>query len=178
MSCIVGLVDKGKVYIGADSAALSGWDLVTRIDKKVFVNNGFAMGFTNSPRMAQLLSYALKPPQMKTGDDVMRFMTVDFIDTVRECLKNGGWASKQNDTEKGGDFLVGYNGRLFHISSDYQVAESDIGFYAIGCGAGEARGVLHVLRPKTEPRKALLAALSISEKCSGGVRGPFHVVSV
>lgn len=178
MSCIVGVVDKGRVYIGADSAGLSGWDLVTRIDKKVFVNNGFAMGFTTSFRMGQLLSYALEPPQMKTGNDVMRFMTVDFIGAVRECLKNGGWASKEKDTEQGGDFLVGYKGRLFHICSDYQVSESDYGFDAVGCGAGIARGALHVLRPMVEPRKALQTALSISEKCSGGVRGPFHIVSV
>ena len=178
MTCIVGVVDKGKVYIGADSAALSGWDLCTREDRKVFVNNGFAMGFTTSFRMGQLLAHALKPPQIKPRDNLMRFMSVDFVNAARECLKGGGWASKQNETEKGGDFLVGYKGRLFFISSDYQVAESDVGFHAIGCGSGQAIGVLHVLRPKAEPRKAVLAALTIAEKCSGGVRAPFHIVSV
>jgi hypothetical protein len=35
MTCIVGLVDNGTVYIGGDSAALFGWDLCIRSDKKV-----------------------------------------------------------------------------------------------------------------------------------------------
>jgi hypothetical protein len=105
MTCIVGIVDKGKIYIGGDSAGLTGWDLCVRNDKKVFVNNGFAMGFSSSFRMGQLLAYALKPPEIKPGDDLMRFMAVDFINAVRECLKSGGWASREKETENGGNFL-------------------------------------------------------------------------
>lgn len=32
MTCVVGLVAEGKVWMGADSAGVSGWDLRTRAD--------------------------------------------------------------------------------------------------------------------------------------------------
>jgi hypothetical protein len=175
MTCIVGLVQNGRVFIGGDSAGLYDWDLVVRSDKKVCVNDGFAMGFTSSFRMGQLLAYALKPPQLKPGADIMRFMVTEFIDSVRECLKNGGWARRDNDVENGGHFLVGYKGRLFHVNNDYQVGESACGFHAVGCGATAAIGALHVM-PKMNPKKAVLTALAVAEKCSGGVRAPFNVV--
>jgi ATP-dependent protease HslVU (ClpYQ) peptidase subunit len=177
MTCIVGLVDKVAVYIGGDSAGLSDWDLETRLDRKVFVNDGFAMGFTSSFRMGQLLSYAMKPPQIQAGDNLMRFMVVDFVNAVRECLKSGGYASRQNEIENGGHFLVGYKGRLFHVNSDYQVGETLQGFTAVGCGAQAAIGALYGMQ-KANPKKMVLAALSVAQKCSGGVRGPFHVVQV
>jgi ATP-dependent protease HslVU (ClpYQ) peptidase subunit len=175
MTCIVGLVHGGKTWIGGDSAGLAGYDLEIRTDKKVFVNNGIAMGFTDSFRMGQLLSYALKVPTMHDGDDLMRFMTVDFINAVRLCLKDGGYAAKQNETETGGHFLVGHKGRLFHINNDYQVAEVARGFTAIGCGALSAIGALYAME-RTLSEMSVLAALTIAEKCSGGVRSPFHVV--
>lgn len=51
MTCIVGLEHNGRVYIGADSAGVSGWDLTVRADKKVFRNGSFLFGFTDSFRM-------------------------------------------------------------------------------------------------------------------------------
>ncbi len=38
MTCIVGLVDNGKVYIGGDSAGCAGYDVRIREDQKVFRN--------------------------------------------------------------------------------------------------------------------------------------------
>jgi ATP-dependent protease HslVU (ClpYQ) peptidase subunit len=177
MTCIVGIREGGRVYIGADSAGLADMDLVIRKDKKVFVNDGFAIGFTTSFRMGQLLAYAFKPPQMKPNADIMRFMATDFVNAVRECFKSGGWAQRNSDAESGGNFLVGYKGRLFHVCSDYQVGEVAAGFDAVGCGAEAAIGALYAM-PKMEPRKALLTALSVAEKCSGGVRAPFNIVRI
>jgi ATP-dependent protease HslVU (ClpYQ) peptidase subunit len=177
MTCIVGLVDKGKVFIGGDSAGVRGSDMHVRRDKKVFVNDGFAIGFTTSFRMGQLLAYSFNPPQADPKADPMRFMVNDFIGAVRECFKNGGFASRNNEVESGGEFLVGYRGRLFCINGDYQVAEMASGFHAVGCGESFAIGALHAT-PKGDPRKRVLYALGIAEECSAGVRGPFHVVSV
>jgi hypothetical protein len=52
MTCIVGLVDGGRVWLGGDSAGVSGWDLTVRADRKVFRNGPYVMGFTTSFRMA------------------------------------------------------------------------------------------------------------------------------
>ena len=107
MTCIVGLVHEGVVYIGGDSAGVGGMSLTVRADEKVFQNGEFLMGFTTSFRMGQLLRYSLKPPRRHPDDDIHQYMVVDFINAVRECLKSGGYASKKNDVESGGTFLVG-----------------------------------------------------------------------
>jgi len=177
MTCIVGIVDKGTVYIGGDSAGLADWNVCIRSDKKVFVNNGFAIGFAHSFRLGQLLSYSFKPPVPKPREDLMRFMATTFIDAVRDCLKAGGFATRQADAEIGGNFLVGYRGRLFHVNPDYQVGEMEYGLHAIGCGEAPAMGALHAMPKSIPARTRVLKALAIAEKCTSGVRGPFHVVS-
>ena len=177
MTCIVGIAKGGKVFMGGDSAAVGGWDLTIRSDRKVFVNDGYLMGFTTSFRMGQLLQYALKPPHPAPKTDLMLFMVTEFADAVRHCLKAGGFATKQSDAEEGGHFLVGYRGRLFHIQGDYQIAESAHGFDAVGCGNNAALGALHAT-PKMEPKKRVLVALQAAEQCSAGVRAPFHILSI
>jgi ATP-dependent protease HslVU (ClpYQ) peptidase subunit len=175
MTCIAGLVHEGEVYIGGDSAGVSGWDLTIRADSKVFRVGEFLMGFTTSFRMGQLIRYAFTPPKVEPGDDVFRYMTVDFVDAVRECLKKGGFAKKDKDAEEGGDFLVGFRGRLFWVASDYQVCESSQGYDAVGCGQAYAKGAFSAtegLPPTARLTKALMAA----ERHSAGVRGPFKII--
>ncbi|HYH23324.1 MAG TPA: hypothetical protein VD995_32315 [Azospirillum sp.] len=177
MTCIVGLVDNDRVWMGGDSAGVSGLDITVRADTKVFRNEDMLIGFTNSFRMGQLLHYKLKPPPRDEDADVFRYMVVDFVDAVRACLKDGGWAQRSNDVESGGCFLVAYEGRLFSVQSDYQVGEAIRGYHAIGCGADYALGSLastEGLPAEQRVRKALECA----ETFSGGVRSPFTVQSL
>lgn len=175
MTCIAGLVHDGRVYIGGDSAGVDGrLHLTVRADRKVFRNGPFVMGFTSSFRMGQLLAHALEPPRRHPDDDVYAYMVKDFINAVRQCLKDGGWAQKREEQEIAGDFLVGYAGRLFLISGDYQVGENADGIAACGCGDMLALGALVATTDK-EPEDRIMTALSVAERFSGGVRAPFHV---
>jgi len=174
LTCIVGLVDKEGVFIGGDSAGVGGTSLTVRADQKVFLNGDFIMGFTTSFRMGQLLRYGLKPPTYHPDVDVFQYMVTDFIDSIRTCLKNGGWASREKDVEVGGTFLVGFKGRLFKIDSDYQVGEPAQPFDCCGCGEDIALGAMYAsadLLPEIRIKQALEAA----ETFSAGVRGPFTV---
>ena len=183
MTCIVGYVDKlsNKVYIGGDSAGMgSYYDLTIRSDEKVFKNGDYLMGFTSSFRMGQLLRYSLNPPNLELGEDINKFMCTKFVDAVRQCLKDGGYASKDKEEESGGTFLVGYKGHLFRVEDDYQVAIPADGYVAIGCGDLIAKGAMYVMdeyfvtkSPETKVRCALLA----TERFSAGVSGPFVVLS-
>lgn len=175
MTVIAGIVHRDKVYIGADSAGLSGWDTTIRADAKVFINGPFVMGFTTSFRMGQLLRWSFTPPAQPEGIDIERYMVTTFIDAVRECLKAGGWSKTDTTREEGGDFLVGYRGRLFAILGDYQVAESVDGYDAVGAGAQIAIGALHVTKGN-DPRKRLRAVLSAAARHSGAVAEPFLVI--
>lgn len=176
MTCIVGLVHKGTVYIGGDSAGVSSFNYGIRVraDKKVFRKDKFIFGFCGSFRLGQLLAHSLKPPRHHGDDEVYHYMVTEFVDAVRECLKKGGHATKENEEESiYGDFLVGYQGRLFCIHGDYQVGEALDGFYAVGCGDQIALGSLYST-PKLPPMERVKLALEASEAFSAGVRGPFH----
>ena len=174
MTAIVGLKHEGIVFIGGDSAGVAGYDLTVRADTKVFRREGFVFGFTTSFRMGQLLRFKLKLPRHHPDDDVYEFMCVAFIDAVRKCLKDGGWASKENENEKGGTFIVGFKGRLFVIDSDYQVGEPVDSFAAVGCGQSYALGSL-ISTGDRKPRDRVRLALEAAERFSAGVCGPFII---
>lgn len=175
MTAIVGLVHDGTVHIGGDSAGVGGYSLTVRADAKVFTNGPYVMGFTTSFRMGQLLRHALKAPE--PDGDLEAFMATAFVDAVRTCLKDGGWAKKDNEREEGGIFLVGAHGRLFCVHSDYQVAEAADGYAAIGCGEDIALGALYATaRSRVAPQKRIKLALEAAERFSAGVRGPFAYV--
>jgi ATP-dependent protease HslVU (ClpYQ) peptidase subunit len=172
MTAIVGLVQSGTVYIGGDSAGVAGLNLTVRADTKVFRKKRYLFGFTTSFRMGQLIRYSLTVP--KPSGDLDAFMSTTFVDAVRECLKTGGWASRENEREEGGTFLVGVRGQLFTIYDDYQVARAADDFAAVGSGDQIALGALYATAgADLSPRRRVLKALAAAERFSAGVRGPF-----
>jgi ATP-dependent protease HslVU (ClpYQ) peptidase subunit len=177
MTAIVGLVHDGSVFIGGDSAGVSGLSLAVRADTKVFQRDRYLFGFTTSFRMGQLIRYAFRLPTPK--GEIDKFMATRFIDGLRDCLKAGGWAKKENDREEGGTFLVGVRGQLFAVYDDYQVAKAADGFAAVGCGDQVALGALYATAGSAlKPRRRIRIALRAAERFSAGVRGPFVCMSI
>ena len=184
MTCIIGLVEDDKVYLGGDSAGVDGnWNVTLRADKKVFKRDGYLIGFTTSYRMGQVLQYMATlptPPDPLTLSDtdrldwLMEFMVVEFVESIRKAFDKAGYTKIENSREEGGQFLVGVNGRLFCIGSDFQVGESMAGFDAVGSGATYAIGAMAVSRRK--PINRIKQALAVAEQFNAGVRGPFIVV--
>lgn len=174
MTCIVGLVENKKVFIGGDSAGVAGNDLTVRTDVKVFHNGPFLFGFTSSFRMGQLLQYAFTPPKHDSDLTDMQYLVTTFVNALRECFKDGGFATKNSDAEFGGNFLVAYRGHLYEIHGDYQIEESADGYNACGCGERYATGSLFSTDGQ-EPEKRIKTALRAAERFSAGVRGPFVV---
>lgn len=174
MTCIVGVQHEGNVYIGGDSAGVSGLDIVSRADKKVFRNNEYIMGFTSSFRMGQLLHYSFDPPPAPTKD-LERFMVTDFIDAIRECFKDGGWMTTNSGQDEGGTFLVGVHGQLYAIYDDFQIGRSGHKYDAVGCGDSYALGSLHSTAGQ-EPVSRVRCALKAAERHSAGVSGPFTIL--
>ena len=176
MTCIAAVVFGGAVHMMGDSAGVAGLDLSLRKDNKVFRVGDVVMGFTSSFRMGQLLQYNLSVPKHHPDMDLFTYMVTEFIPAVRNCLKSGGYTRIDNNEERGGCFLVGIEGRLFQIESDFQVGESHYAFDAVGCGAPYALGALAILiedKGRT-PENILNRALLQAERFSAGVRRPFH----
>ncbi len=126
--------------------------------------------------MGQLIRYSLRPPKPK--GEIEKFMATKFVDALRDCLKTGGWARKENDREEGGTFLVGIRGKLFTVYDDYQVAIAADGFAAVGCGDQIALGALYATAGAgLKPRRRIKIALQAAERFSTDVRGPFVCLS-
>lgn len=179
MTCIIGLIHDGKIWMGGDSAGASGGRLTVRRDPKIFIkDNKMIMGFTSSFRMGELLQFGLHLPVHYV--ETYEYMITDFVDAVRECLKRGGFSEKDKEVEKGGEFLVGYKGRLFKISSDYQVEEAVLPYNACGSGEDTAMGVIYALKflGSNNPEKMIRIALSAASEFCSGVREPFTILSL
>jgi len=166
MTCICGIMQRGTVYIGGDSAGTSqSMEQRIRADEKVFVRGDFLFGICGSFRMGQLLRYTLELPKQKPEQDDMHFLVNQFIDAVKATCP-----------QLDGAFLLGYRGNLYAVHGDFQVGKPKIGFDAVGSGADIAIGALHVSsgRPCVRIRKALEA----SALNNAAVRSPFHILKL
>ncbi len=186
MTAIVGFADGQSVWIGGDSAGVAGHQLSVRADEKVFKVGEFLVGFTSSFRMGQLLRHGWVPPLpnvVRNGErivdqDVSEFLATKFIDAVRARLKEGGFAERDKEVERGGYFVLGFRGRLFSVMSDYQVAEFADPYAAAGCGEDIALGAMFATREMKDPEARIRIALEAAERHSAYVRGPFVVKSI
>lgn len=177
MTCVAGLIHDGRVWIGADSAGITGQDLRVRSDAKVFHNGPCVIGFAGSFRVGQILRYQFAPPKHPRGMDGHEYMVKLFVTALRITHQVSGCSSKDNEEESfEGDILVGYRGELYQIGADYQVGCYADGFAAIGTGDRVALGVLYVTKG-IDPRRRLLKALEAAERFSTSVRAPFVIES-
>lgn len=176
MTCIVAVEDKGTIYMGGDSAGVAGLSISIRADEKVFLNGPFIMGFTTSFRMGQLLRFKFVPPAQPAGVDDLRYMVTDFIDAVRKSFFDNGFGKK--DHNEGGNFLVGYKGKLYHIGSDFQVGIPTNQHDAVGCGRDLALGALYATKliKTMNPSKRVITALEAATAHSAGVAAPYVVL--
>lgn len=165
--------------IGGDSGAASPeggiWE---RADRKVFCNGPYAMGFTSSFRMGQLLRYRLEAPIPSHDDldDMDRFMATTFIDAVRRVLRDGGFAKVAEGQEEGGQFLVGIAGRLYDIGEAYDIGRNSCGYNAVGGGADLAFGSLHTTAMfDISPKDRIEYSLNAAAEFNTGVIPPFVV---
>lgn len=181
MTCVVGMVYKNTVYIGADSCGCNAaqYQKQARKDPKVFKVGEFIIGFTSSFRMGQLLQYSFKPPKQKTNQNIHQYMVTNFIDELRKVLKDGGYARISDSRESGGEFLVGYRGKLFSIDNDFQVGELLEKIDSVGCGDSYALGSMFSTKKSNyTPEQRIKLALEAAEHYSAYVMKPFTILKL
>lgn len=176
MTCIVGFVGDDGIYMGGDSAGVSGFDIRGRADEKVFIKDDIIYGFTSSFRMGQILRFRFNRPEHKQGIDDYEYLCSVYIDELIACFKAHGYLKDDKGEVSGGIFLLGYKGNLYKVESDFQVGKSFDNYDACGCGEYYALGALNILDlPKLSTQSKVLRALETAEKFSAGVRSPFVI---
>ncbi len=176
MTVIVGLVDKGNVYMGGDGAGVAGLHISARSDEKVFHNGPFLLGITSSFRMGNILRYRLVAPKQTTEQTDHQYLSTDFIDAIRKTFEVNGFGSFRAGSDTGGTFLVGYNKNLYLIDSDFQVGIPACGYSSVGCGSDLALGSLHSTVGRN-PEERVKMALEAANTFSAGVSPPYTQLS-
>jgi hypothetical protein len=176
MTCIVGLIDKKRVWLGVDSVGSDYSTKVCRTDRKLFKCTGSENGmiaYTTSFRMGQILMYTegfFEELSVIKNEVDHKYMVTKFVPKVQKAFEEGGFGSTKNGEKIAGNFLVAFKDQLYSIASDYQVGVNSIGYAADGCGMELALGSLHTTSgTKMSPRERILAALRAASEFSVGV---------
>lgn len=195
MTCIVGFTDKknNTTWIGADSLGSNGYTQEVETNRKVFRNNtleNVVMGSTSTFRHIDLLrynknlfpeidKYKIKNEEVTVNHE---YMVTTFIPNIITLFDNG--IKSETSCNKGANFLVGVDGKLFEIQNDYSVLEPLDGYSAVGCGELAAKASLctTVALEKMgvvdfEPYTHIIYALKAAEKNMCGVQRPFVITN-
>jgi ATP-dependent protease HslVU (ClpYQ) peptidase subunit len=195
MTAVVAIEHQGRVWLGADSAGVDNTSMAisTRLDRKIFWNNGYLIGFAGSFRAGQIVKHKFEmpafPPEFLPQNacpeimpekiclkdlpenlliKVENFFATDFIETVQLAFSEAGWTKSDDDSFT---MIVCVGPYMITVEDDLQIAiESD--YVAVGSGAPVALGALAVLKGKPETR--IMKALEIASKHNAGVRSPFY----
>ncbi len=180
MTCIVGIIDKKNIYMGADSAGSNGYDIRTLVNKKVFISGNMIFGFTGSLRMGQLLRYSLKIPKHPTTKDDYTYLCTDFINAVIKCLEKNKYAHLKDNIIRGGTFIVGYRNKLYTVMGAFQVVQINIDYISCGSGEDYAMGALYTMIDNNQlsTEEKITYALEAAQEFSAGVHGPFKIIKL
>lgn len=178
MTCIVGYRDKGRVYIGGDNRASdTSMYIEQRRDLKVFKLKNMLIGCTTSYRMIQILQYSFTPPEHKKKDSDMKYLVDSFIPKIIKTYKKLTYML--DGDKEGGNFLLGYNNKLYNVYDNFQVAEPELPYTACGCGQPYALGAMHILDTlKITPEEKITRAIQAAELHNAGVGSPIQIMSI
>jgi 20S proteasome alpha/beta subunit len=179
MTCIVGTVKNGVVWLGGDRAATShNLDRTIIKEPKVFVKDGVGFGVCGLPKVMDAIQHAIEFPQQSQGSS-KSYLVSQLIPAIRDGLKKLECTEEHNGQQYfHGALLIGYKGNLYELEANFQLIESANGFGAVGSGAEAALGSLRETKGMKDPKKRLLRALEVSAENNAGVAPPFDVIMV
>ena len=175
MSCVVGLIDKGKVWMGADGIATTDEGEKRPIKTVKLISNGpYLFGFSGKVRPGQLLQphYFDPPPNI-----------LDLPDALIELYGEKGCLITTDEQTSVilNNILIGYKRKIYEILLDFQLNEVIGGFTAIGAGCLFAFGSLHTsfkLAPDMDPKERIKLALETASEYLTSCGPPYEIRSM
>jgi len=167
MTCIVGIASEGKVCIGGDRGISNESVILPLSRPKVYKRDKWIFGYSGSVGTGQLIEFVNLP---EVGfKDPYAIIRIELVPIIRDAIESFG----SSDADNAADFLIGYDGRLFELSTeDWGVLEIEES--SIGTGSIIALGSLYTTRymdMNIEERVtlALDAAIELSPGCAAPV---------
>lgn len=171
MTCIVGIAENGKMYMGSDSQVSFSWHNEQNAVPKVIKNGLFLMGATGDLRFCNILRHQLdipvQPYSKKPDDD---YIVVTVVEHIRQRCKDLGYVQIEKNRENidNNALLIGYKGNIYHVSGDFSVLRNVNNIAAIGSGYPFALGALEALK-RHPVEKRIRRALEIAGQFAYGV---------
>jgi len=175
MTTIVGVQTADGCVIASDSRVAEGGKVYTHPEMVKAVERGnYIIGGAGDYRALQVVLHGWQPPlvTVKAKQNLYEFVINKVAPSLKTTLTEAGiefTKSSDSDDKFELSLLVGINGTMFEIDSDFAVAMNDTGLYAIGSGGDYALGALHA-------GATVLDAMRIAAINNNGTSAPFHIL--
>lgn len=145
MTTLVGVQLEDRVVLAADSQITEdNLRTVSLTTPKIIPIGRYLLGITGDSRPGDILTYNWTPPIYK-GADPVQWMGKKVLPSIITAFKENGYdpyeATKEKDA--GFDYLVAFNGNLFHIAADLSFIQTSSDIYGLGSGGQFALGYLY-----------------------------------
>jgi ATP-dependent protease HslVU (ClpYQ) peptidase subunit len=176
MTTIIGVQYEDSCVIASDSRVAEGGKVYTHPEMVKAVERGnYIIGGAGDYRALQVVLHGWQPPLLtaKAKTNLYEFVINKVAPSLKSTLTEAGIefnkGSESNDDKFELSLIIGINGVLFEIDSDFAVAMSDNHFYGIGSGGDFALGALHA-------GATILDAMRIAATNNNGTSAPFHIL--
>ena len=147
MSLVIGYRDyaDGSVWMAGDGLVTFGCAQIEALKVRAFFGGRLLVGTTGLHRVNNVVLDQYVPTLMPQTETAYAF-ALRFSEGLRRVAKEAGvmTTGKEGQEDAGSRVLLGYDGRLFGIASDFSVIEH-APWWAIGCGCEWAEGALAAL---------------------------------
>lgn len=175
MTTIVGVQNADGCVIASDSRVAEGGKVYTHPEMVKAVERGnYIVAGAGDYRALQVVLHGWNPPMVtaKAKQNLYEFVINKVAPSLKATLLEAGidfGKSTDNDDKFELQLIIGINGTLFELDSDFAVAMNDTGLYAIGSGGDYALGALHA-------GVSVLDAMRIAAINNNGTSAPFHIL--
>lgn len=168
MTCIVGIAQGGRTWIGADACVSDDHARQSTTTPKLWRAGGYLIGAAGNGAWYAILRRVRWPSVASAG-----YLAATFVpDLIAAAGELGISLPVEADAPSDGAALIGGAGRLWYV--DAQLCADEYQETACGSGGLGARCVLHT-RPRGTPRVRILAALGAVAAVRWDVAPPFCV---
>jgi ATP-dependent protease HslVU (ClpYQ) peptidase subunit len=145
VTTLIGIQLEDRAVFAADSQITEdNLRTISTSTPKIIHVGKYLLGITGDTRPGDILAYNWKPPTYK-GADPIQWMGTKVLPSILAAFKENGYEPYDATKEKeaGFDYLVSFDGNLFHIATDLSFIQSDSAIYGLGSGGQFALGYLY-----------------------------------
>lgn len=171
MTCIVGIVHDGVVYMGGERAVSDGKFIQAMKEPKVVERGEYLFAYAGNIGIGQFVMNNFKFPAINS--DIDRHMHGVFIPALRKFFKDNDMSFKEEDEV---EFMIGVRGRLYTFHGyDLQLVSLDLA--TIGSGGGVAIGSLHTSSHWSDHKRRIKVAIEAAIEYTAFCIKPIDILS-